>query len=75
MERAPRDGRRIIAINRNDPDRRAVIRWDPERFGDAHPWHVFSCEQGHADETFTDWMPFPDCPPSDAEPKPLVAKF
>ncbi|WP_336487570.1 hypothetical protein [Methylobacterium nigriterrae] len=66
MGRAPRDGRWIIAINRHDPDRRAVVRWDPDRHGDARPWHVASCDHGFAEDAFTDWMPFPACPQCDA---------
>ena len=62
MERAPQDGRWIIAISRHEPDRRAVIRWDPKRFGDARPWHVSSCDHSYPTDAFTDWMPFPDCP-------------
>ncbi len=68
IERAPRDGRWIIAINRQEPDRRAVIRWDPERFGDALPWHVASCDHAYADDAFTDWQPFPDWPQIEAPP-------
>ncbi|WP_132257007.1 hypothetical protein [Methylobacterium segetis] len=64
MDRAPQDGRWIVAINRHEPDIRAVIRWDPERFGDARPWHVASCRHSYAADAFTDWMPFPDCPPA-----------
>jgi len=66
MERAPQDGRWIIAINRHEPDRRAVIRWDPGRNGDEGPWHVSSCEHSYPADAFTDWTPFPDCPPSAA---------
>ena len=62
MERAPQDGRWIIAINRYEPDQRAVIRWDPERFGDAQPWHVSTCDQGYPSDTYTDWIPFPSFP-------------
>ncbi|TFZ56687.1 hypothetical protein E4V01_17825 [Methylorubrum sp. Q1] len=62
MDRAPRDGRWIIAINRGEPDRRAVIRWDPRRFGDSEPWRVASCDHGYASDAFTDWMPFPPWP-------------
>lgn len=68
MDRAPRDGRWIIAINRHEPDQRAVIRWDPERAGDQQPWHVATCEHCYSSDAFTDWMPFPDCP-LDAQPK------
>ncbi|GJE35154.1 hypothetical protein LDDCCGHA_5372 [Methylobacterium oxalidis] len=64
MDRAPQDGRWIIAINRHEPDTRAVIRWDPARFGDDRPWHVASCQHSYPADAFTDWMPFPDCPPS-----------
>jgi len=64
MDRAPHDGRWIIAIHRADPDRRAVIRWDPAGLGDPSPWHVASCQHSYAAEAFTDWMEFPDCPPS-----------
>ena len=71
MDRAPHDGRWIIAIHRDDPDRRAVIRWDPEAAGDPAPWHVASCQHSYPAEAFTDWMEFPDCPsaaiPSEAE--------
>ncbi|MBD8907241.1 hypothetical protein MZTS_11035 [Methylorubrum zatmanii] len=62
MDRAPRDGRWIIAINRGEPDRRAVIRWDPAGFGDSEPWRVASCDHGYASDAFTDWMPFPPWP-------------
>lgn len=68
MDRAPRDGRWIIAIHRHEPDQRAVIRWDPERVGDQQPWHVATCDHGYSSDAFTDWMPFPDCP-SDAQRK------
>ncbi|AWN40471.1 hypothetical protein [Methylobacterium durans] len=64
MDRAPQDGRWIVAIDRHEPDTRAVIRWDPTRFGDARPWHVASCGHSYAADAFTDWQPFPDCPPS-----------
>jgi hypothetical protein len=67
MDRAPHDGRWIIAINRHEPDLRAVVRWDPTRFGDARPWHVASCEHGHFTDAFTDWMPFPTCPDCENE--------
>lgn len=62
MDRAPRDGRWIIAINRREPDRRAVIRWDPGSFGESEPWRVASCDHGYASDAFTDWMPFPPWP-------------
>ena len=62
MDRAPHDGRWIIAIHRDDPDRRAVIRWDPQRLGDPEPWHVASCQHSYPADAFTDWMDFPDCP-------------
>ncbi|AWN39072.1 hypothetical protein DK427_16825 [Methylobacterium radiodurans] len=62
MDRAPRDGRWIIAINRREPDRRAVIRWDPGSFGEGEPWRVASCDHGYASDAFTDWMPFPPWP-------------
>lgn len=62
MDRAPRDGRWIIAINRREPDRRAVIRWDPVSSGDNEPWRVASCDYGYASDAFTDWMPFPPWP-------------
>ncbi len=65
MNGAPRDGRWIIAINREEPDRRAVIRWDPERCGDALPWHVASCDHSYAENAFTDWQPFPEWPRAD----------
>lgn len=68
MARAPRDGRWIIAIDRNDLDRRAIIRWDPEQLpwdpeghGDVRPWHQASCDCSYPDEAFTDWMHFPNC--------------
>jgi len=68
MARAPRDGRWIIALDRNDLDRRAIIRWDPERFpwdpeglGDTKPWHMAACDCSYPDEAFTDWIHFPDC--------------
>lgn len=68
MARAPRDGRWIIALDRNEPDRRAIIRWDPERFpwdpegfGDTSPWHQASCDCSYPDAAFTDWTPFPNC--------------
>lgn len=66
MDRAPQDGRWIIAIHRHEPDRRAVIRWDPSRAGDARPWHVASCEHCYPADAFTDWMPFPPCPVDEA---------
>ncbi|VUD74591.1 hypothetical protein MET9862_05223 [Methylobacterium symbioticum] len=62
MDRAPRDGRWIIAINRQEPDRRAVIRWDPGSFGGEQPWRVASCDHGYTSDAFTDWMPFPPWP-------------
>lgn len=62
IDRAPQDGRWIIAVHRHEPDRRAVIRWDPSRHGDARPWHVALSDQGHPTDAFTDWMPFPDLP-------------
>lgn len=62
MDRAPRDGRWIIAINRREPDRRAVIRWDPRSSSDSEPWRVASCDHGYASDAFTDWMPFPPWP-------------
>ena len=65
MDRAPHDGRWIIAINRDDPDQRAIIRWDPKRAGDARPWHVASCKHSYPTNAFTDWMQFPDCPPAE----------
>ncbi|MET3695218.1 hypothetical protein ABID43_004784 [Methylobacterium goesingense] len=68
MDRAPHDGRWIIAIHRDDPDRRAVIRWDPEAAGDPRPWHVASCQHSYPADAFTDWMDFPDCPPPDRPP-------
>ncbi|MEA1834477.1 hypothetical protein U8607_20500 [Methylobacterium durans] len=71
MNRAPQDGRWIIAIDRHDPDRRAVIRWDPRRCGDAKPWHVAFCEHSYPQDAFTDWQPFPDCP-SCAEASPAA---
>lgn len=70
MDRAPHDGRWIIAIHRDDPDRRAVIRWDPNGAGDPEPWHVASCQHSYPADAFTDWMDFPDCPlPDGAEPR------
>ncbi|MFB0488664.1 hypothetical protein ABIE45_001250 [Methylobacterium sp. OAE515] len=65
MDRAPHDGRWIIAINRDEPDQRAIIRWDPKRADDAAPWHVASCEHSYRTDAFTHWMQFPDCPPVD----------
>lgn len=62
MSNAPHDGRWIIAINRHEPDRRAVVRWDPDRHGAETPWHVASCEHAYAEDAFTDWQPFPSCP-------------
>lgn len=73
MDRAPHDGRWIIAIHRSDPDRRAVIRWDPAGLGDPRPWHVASCQHSYPAEAFTDWMDFPDCPPSAEAPEPGTA--
>jgi hypothetical protein len=66
MDRAPRDGRWIIAINRREPDRRAVIRWDPGSSDDREPWRVASCDHGYASDAFTDWMPFPPWPAEEA---------
>ena len=43
VNRAPHDGRWIIAVNRDAPDQRAIIRWDPKRAGDLRPWHAASC--------------------------------
>lgn len=63
MDRAPHDGRWIIAINRDEPDQRAIIRWDPEHADDASPWHVAFCEHSYRTDAFTHWMQFPDCPP------------
>lgn len=63
MDRAPHDGRWIIAINRDEPDQRAIIRWDPQRHDDTRPWHVASCQHSYATDAFTDWMQFPACPP------------
>jgi hypothetical protein len=63
MDRAPHDGRWIIAINRDEPDQRAIIRWDPQHAGDAAPWHVASCAHSYRTDAFTHWMQFPDCPP------------
>lgn len=62
MDRAPHDGRWIIAIHRDEPDQRAVIRWDPQRSDDLRPWHVAFCQHSYPTEAFTDWMQFPDCP-------------
>lgn len=62
MDRAPRDGRWIIAINRHEPDQRAVIRWDPGRAGDQRPWHVSTCEHRYSSDAFTHRMLFPDLP-------------
>ncbi|MGT2478007.1 hypothetical protein ACU4GR_01980 [Methylobacterium oryzae CBMB20] len=67
-EQLARDGqgaarrRWIIAINRHEPEQRAVIRWDPGRAGDQQPWHVATCEHCYSSDAFTDWMPFPDLP-------------
>lgn len=65
MDRAPHDGRWIIAINRDEPDQRAIIRWDPHCLGDTRPWHVAFCQHSYATDAFTDWMQFPACPPSE----------
>jgi len=73
MDRAPHDGRWIIAIHRSDPDRRAVIRWDPAGLGDPRPWHVASCQHSYPAEAFTDWMDFPECPPAAAGVEPGTA--
>ncbi|KMO29452.1 hypothetical protein VQ02_29615 [Methylobacterium variabile] len=62
IDRAPQDGRWIIAIHQDEPDRRAVIRWDPGRAGDGRPWHVATTEYGYAADAFTHWMPFPEPP-------------
>ncbi len=62
MDRAPQDGRWIIAISRHEPDRRAVVRWDPSRISDDRPWHVATTEYGYPTDAFTDWMPFPALP-------------
>lgn len=62
IDRAPRDGRWIIAIHRDEPDRRAVIRWDPGRLGDGRPWHVATTDYGYEADAFTDWTPFPEPP-------------
>lgn len=65
MDRAPHDGRWIIAVNRDEPDQRAIIRWDPQRQDDTRPWHVAFCQHSYATDAFTDWMQFPTCPPCD----------
>ncbi|GJE25636.1 hypothetical protein [Methylobacterium organophilum] len=70
---APHDGRWIIAINRYEPDRRAVVRWDPARHGDDTPWHVASCDHGYAEDAFTDWQPFPHWPEVEAASRPPEA--
>ena len=68
MACAPRDGRWIIALDRNDLDRRVIIRWDTERFpwdpeglGDTKPWHMATCDCSYPQDAFTDWMQFPSC--------------
>ena len=58
MDRAPHDGRWIIAIHRSDPDRRAVIRWDPAGLSDPRPWHVASCQHSYPADAFTDCRSF-----------------
>jgi hypothetical protein len=65
MDRAPHDGRWIIAIHRDEPDQRAIIRWDPKRDGDVRPWHIASCQHSYRTDAFTHWMEFPDCPPAE----------
>lgn len=78
MDRAPHDGRWIIAIHRDDPDRRAVVRWDPRGLGDPEPWHVASCQHSYPADAFTDWMDFPECPlpdcPLPERPDPAEAR-
>lgn len=62
IKRAPKDGRWIVAINRHEPDRRAVIRWDPDRFGNDQPRHVSTGDQSYRNDAYTDWIPVPHCP-------------
>lgn len=65
IETAPKDGRELLAVNKNKASvTYRVVYFDEDAQDPKYPWHVEDSHSGfnHHQEFFTHWMLLPEPP-------------